>query len=114
MIVTFSKLLFSKELPLSRMVIRIELAVLPVVSHIFVILLVSIALVLFTIAFCPIHIAAAGRRVRVVVLPLKRCNAPACRSYVDWAERYCEKHKGYADKQYNKDVRYNRENSKLY
>lgn len=63
MIVTFSKLLFSKELPLSRMVIRIELAVLPVVSHIFVILLVSIALVLFTIAFCPIHIAAAGRRV---------------------------------------------------
>lgn len=47
-------------------------------------------------------------------MPLKRCNAPACRSYVDWAERYCEKHKGYADKQYNKDVRYNRENSKLY
>lgn len=47
-------------------------------------------------------------------MPLKRCNAPACRNYVDWTQRYCEKHKGYADKQYNKDVRYNRENNKLY
>ncbi|WP_223251601.1 HNH endonuclease [Bacillus sp. LLTC93] len=47
-------------------------------------------------------------------MPLKRCNAPACREYVDWTERNCIKHQGYADKQYNKDVRFNRENEAHY
>lgn len=63
MIVTFSKLLFTKKLPLSRMVIGIASIVLPVVSNIFVVLFVSIALVLLTIASCPVHIVAAGWRV---------------------------------------------------
>ncbi|NJE38940.1 HNH endonuclease [Bacillus paralicheniformis] len=47
-------------------------------------------------------------------MPLKRCNAPGCREYVDWTQKYCEKHQGYADKHYNKTVRYNRENNDLY
>lgn len=48
MIVTFSKLLFSKGFPLCQMVIGIELVVLPVVSQIFVVLLVGIPLVLLS------------------------------------------------------------------
>lgn len=47
-------------------------------------------------------------------MPLKRCNVPACREYIDWTERYCMKHQGYADKQYNKDVRFNKQNEAHY
>ena len=63
MIVTFSKLLLSEKLPFSRMIIGIEFIVLPVVPHIFVVLLVCITFVLLTIALCPVHIVAAGWRV---------------------------------------------------
>lgn len=26
-------------------------------------------------------------------MPLKRCNAPGCRSLIDWSLSYCDKHK---------------------
>ncbi len=32
-------------------------------------------------------------------MPVKRCNVPTCREYIDWTERYCTKHQGCADKQ---------------
>lgn len=47
-------------------------------------------------------------------MPLKRCNAPGCRALIDWSLSYCNKHKGHSDKEYNKNVRYNKDNTELY
>lgn len=47
-------------------------------------------------------------------MPLKRCNASRCRVLIDWSSKYCDEHKGYQQKQYNKDVRYNRDNKEQY
>ncbi|MEK4884886.1 HNH endonuclease signature motif containing protein [Bacillus sp. FSL W8-0223] len=44
--------------------------------------------------------------------PKKRCNKPGCRELIDYEQKYCEKHKGYGDKEYNKQVRWNRDNEK--
>jgi len=44
--------------------------------------------------------------------PKKRCNKAGCRELIDYDEKYCPKHKGYGDKEYNRQVRFNKDNEK--
>ena len=43
-------------------------------------------------------------------MPKIKCAVSICREYVELPDRYCEKHKGNADKTYNREVRYNKDN----
>ena len=38
----------------------------------------------------------------------KRCAKAGCRELIRLGERYCDKHKNYNDKQYNKQIRHNK------
>ncbi|WP_025726773.1 HNH endonuclease signature motif containing protein [Heyndrickxia ginsengihumi] len=42
--------------------------------------------------------------------PQKRCNVAGCRRLIDYDLKYCDKHKGYGDKQYNEQIRWNKDN----
>lgn len=35
--------------------------------------------------------------------PRKRCNVVGCNEFIDYAEKFCEKHKNWTDRQYNKN-----------
>ena len=43
-------------------------------------------------------------------MPRKQCGKSSCRVYIDYDERYCDRHKGLGDRQYNKAIRFNNEN----
>ena len=43
-------------------------------------------------------------------MPKIKCAVSICREYIELPERYCVKHKGYADKTYNREVRHNKDN----
>lgn len=43
-------------------------------------------------------------------MPKIKCAVSICREYVELPNRYCAKHKGNADKTYNREVRYNKDN----
>ena len=43
-------------------------------------------------------------------MPKTKCAVSICREYVELPNRYCEKHKGNADKTYNREVRHNKDN----
>ena len=43
-------------------------------------------------------------------MPLRQCSKPLCKQLIDYSEKYCTKHKGYGDKQYNEEIRYNTDN----
>lgn len=43
-------------------------------------------------------------------MPKIKCAVSICREYVELPNRYCAKHKGNADKAYNREVRYNKDN----
>lgn len=45
-------------------------------------------------------------------MPKTKCAVSICREYVELPNRYCAKHKGNADKTYNREVRYNKDNIK--
>ncbi|MEZ0117828.1 UNVERIFIED_ORG: 5-methylcytosine-specific restriction protein A [Heyndrickxia coagulans] len=44
--------------------------------------------------------------------PKKRCNASGCRRLIDFDTDYCDKHKGFGDKDYNKQIRWNIDNKR--
>jgi len=52
----------------------------------------------FVIIFCEEERVSWYKKEGGKIMPLKRCIAPTCREYIDWTERYCTKHQGYADK----------------
>lgn len=43
-------------------------------------------------------------------MPLNKCGVSHCREYINLPDRYCDKHRGNADKTYNREVRYNKDN----
>lgn len=43
-------------------------------------------------------------------MPKIKCAVSICREYVELPNRYCTKHKGNADKTYNREVRHNQDN----
>lgn len=51
-------------------------------------------------------------KVKNSMKPKKRCNKPGCRELIDYDQKYCEKHRGYGDKEYNRQVRWNKDNEK--
>lgn len=45
-------------------------------------------------------------------MPRKQCAVPHCRNHVPLGTKYCDKHNGYGDREYNRRVRYSKPNSK--
>lgn len=45
--------------------------------------------------------------------PKRKCSKPSCNAFVDYTETYCMKHKASVSKQYNNEIRFNKDNKHI-